>query len=107
MTQEPDRDAMRPKWMRIEAACKYLDIKPSLLLKKLADGSGPLCFRRPGSKTRLFFSADLDSWVRNSPVRPLTQSEIERSRKLQEAADRGREEKRAEQRAKTEEDVSA
>jgi hypothetical protein len=107
MTQESDHDAMRPKWMRLGPACAYLDIKPSLLLKKLADGNGPPCHHAPGSRSRRFHTDDLDSWVRNSPVRPLTQSEIERSRKLQEAAERGREEKRAKRRTGSKESVIA
>ncbi len=105
MTDEPLHTSPG-RWLRFKSACKYLDIAPSTMSLKLSNGTGPRYRMSPGSRFRLFWSGDLDDWVLNAPPHPVTQAERARLIKLQEGAERVRQERSA-QRAKIDEDMTA
>jgi hypothetical protein len=98
MTDELDSNAPR-RWLRYGAACAYVGLKPGTMAKKLTEGAGPKFYRAPGTRSRIFKIDDLDAWIENALVRPLTQAENARLEKLQAGAARLREEQRARRRA--------
>lgn len=105
MTNEP-LPTSPGRWLHFKAMCKYVDLSPSAMAQKLAAGVGPRSYQSPGSRFRIFWSGDVDDWIVNAPERGLTQAERGRLIKLQEAAERVRQERRA-QRAKIDEDMTA
>jgi hypothetical protein len=88
-----------PRWLRFEDACSYVGLKPGTLNTKIDNGTGPKFHRSPGSRDRVFWTGDLDDWIRNSPERALTPAEIERGERFQAASLRAREKQRARRRA--------
>jgi hypothetical protein len=84
-----------PRWLHYGAACDYLDLKRGTLAKKLAERTGPRFYLSPGSRSKIFWTPDLDDWVRDAPRRELTQAEIKRFAKLQAGAARARERRRS------------
>jgi hypothetical protein len=95
------------RWLRLKAACKYLNISTVTLTKKLNARVGPRSYRSPGSRFRIFWSGDLDDWVLNAPKHPMTQAERERLAKLQAGAERVRQKRRARRQAEVGENVTA
>lgn len=95
-----------PRWLRLKAASEYLGLKPGTLSQKLCNGTGPKSHRAPGSRNRIFWTPDLDDWVRNTPTRPPTQAEIARVAKLQEGAARALEKRCARRSARIDEDMT-
>ena len=108
MLDQSDDVPLWPRWLHFSEAAAYLGLKPGTLSLKLRRGIGPKFHLSPGSRDKIFFTGDLDAWVRTAPERALTQAEIERRQKLQAGAERAREEKRARRRAgSNEEEVNA
>jgi len=95
------------RWLHLQAACDYLDLSTVTLAKKLNAGTGPKFYLSPGSWNKVFWTGDLDDWIRNSPERQPTPGERVRLAKLQEGAERVRQKRRARRQAQTDETDTA
>ena len=106
MTDNP-RPNSQPRWLHLKAAARYVDLSVSAMALKLSNGTGPKFHRSPGSRFKIFSTLDLDDWIVNAPERVPTQAERERLAKLQEGAERVRQERRARRRTENNEDMTA
>jgi hypothetical protein len=106
MTDNPHSNS-QPRWLRLKAACLYVNLSRNAMLQKLRAGTGPKFHVSPGSRFKIFWSGDLDDWILNAPTHPVTPAERERLAKLQAGAARVLEERRARRQAKPEEDMTA
>jgi hypothetical protein len=95
-----------PRWLRLRGAAEYLGLKPGTLSQKLFYGTGPKFHRALGSRNRIFWTPDLDEWVRNTPTRAPTPAENGRLTKLHEGAARALEKRRAKRSLKIDEGMT-